>query len=63
MAQEGGHSDREPEAWQTDAERPKLKRKDYEKKLRELQTELYWASPSSACKRATVVLTPLISDS
>jgi len=40
MAQEGGHSDREPEAWQTDAERPKLKRKDYEKKLRELQTEL-----------------------
>ncbi len=40
MAQEGGHSGREPEASIAGAERPKLKRKDYEKRLRELQTEL-----------------------
>ena len=40
MAQEGGHSEREPEVSRADAERPKLKRKDYEKELRRLQTEL-----------------------
>jgi polyphosphate kinase 2 len=40
MAQEGDHSDIEAAGLQGDLERPKLKRKEYEKKLRELQTEL-----------------------
>jgi polyphosphate kinase 2 len=38
MVQEGDHSD--PASSQDDLERLKLKRKEYEKKLRELQTEL-----------------------
>jgi polyphosphate kinase 2 len=40
MAQEGDRSDHESTGSQGYGERPKLKRKEYEKKLRELQTEL-----------------------
>jgi polyphosphate kinase 2 len=40
MAQEGDHSNRALAGSQGDHERPKLKRNEYEKKLRELQTEL-----------------------
>jgi polyphosphate kinase 2 len=40
MAQEVDHSDHESAGSQGELERPKLKRKEYEKKLRELQTKL-----------------------
>ncbi len=40
MAQEVDRSDDESASLQDDLERPKLKRKEYEKKLRDLQTEL-----------------------
>lgn len=39
MPEEGDHSDREANGLQSD-KRPKIKRKEYEKELRELQTEL-----------------------
>ena len=40
MAQEGALLNRETDPSRTEAERPKLKRKEYEKALRELQAEL-----------------------